>query len=431
MDFAAQLAQLNRKATQVAARRPADDRPAQRRRPNPEEQNHPAHPFSEMERRGYRLQLPTVQEEWKPKEDRSRPHICLLAITIADLPLEDIWKAWATDSKTNCVVSLVAHAKYPHQVQSEWLRQRLLRQDGEQERFKSHVPEWGSVQITRAMIDGLRDGLQIGTEGAADLSQRYRVHPLPLDDSDENASSSFMTSVDKFIFISESCLPVVTLDEAVSSMFFSSPRLISSDTTPIVDAGPSSSTTEPSTDSNAPTASTVDPWDVSWVNARNYNTSGTPSNMYERDQFRRIHNMIPENHRWKADQWLLLSRRHALAIHLLDAHLPEREQLYTTFSHVKASDEMYFPTALSLVGFLTEDDASSPVLKRPVTYTDWSEGMRNPVSFAAGEKFTTVAALARARGCLVARKFVVAAPRLSVETWSRSLALLPQGEKDE
>jgi Core-2/I-Branching enzyme len=155
--------------------------------------------------------------------------------------------------------------------------------------------------------------------------------------------------------------------------------------------------------------------------------------MYERDQFRRIHNMIPDRCRWKADQWLLLSRRHALAIHQVDAHLPERDRLWTAFSQVKASDEMYFPTALSLLGFLTEgDDASSPVLKRPVTYTDWSEGMRNPVSFAAtGAKFSTVAALARARGCLVARKFVVDAPRLSVDDWSRSLAIQLNEKRDE
>ena len=411
MDFAAQLALLDRKATQ-AARRPAnaDARPVQRRR-----YNHSESTTRELERRGYRIIQPE-KDDWQPKSDRSRPHICLLAITIQDMPWEDIWRAWAASSNTQCTVSLVAHAKFPHQVQSAWLQQRLLRKDSNDD-FLSFCPEWGSVQITRAMIECLRVALRIGTTDE-EWSRRYQISPQT---AAEAADAPPVSTVDKFLFISESCVPVVSLDEAVQAMFFH----------------PTPSLQSPTEEEEATVTSTIDAWDISWVNYRNCQMPGTPANMYERDQFRRIHPMIPELLRTKADQWLLLSRRHAEAVDRIDAHLPEQHLWRTAFVRVSASDELYFPTALALVGVLRADTstttttAAAVVQRRPVTYTDWSEGQRNPVSFGAAQ-WPALAAAARARGCLVARKLVpttATGDPLSVEAWSRHASPSPIQEQ--
>ena len=67
---------------------------------------------------------------------------------------------------------MVCHAKFPQRVESEWLRQRLLVHPPRLGRgnsfldpeFLSRVPSWGSVEITRAMIDLLKDGMKIGSD---------------------------------------------------------------------------------------------------------------------------------------------------------------------------------------------------------------------------------------------------------------------------
>jgi hypothetical protein len=124
------------------------------------------------------------------------------------------------------------------------------------------------------------------------------------------------------------------------------------------------------------------PNEVSWINARNRNTPGTPQNKYERDQFQDINRMVPQACRWKADQWTVLSRAHAAAVLNIDQHMRPADQLWNSFARINASDEMYFPTALAVLGILKEeDDSTAPqVAKRAVTYTDWTEGMRNPAT---------------------------------------------------
>jgi hypothetical protein len=454
--------------------------------------------LQEMERFGYRIHPPPI---WKPKVDRTRPHICLLAITIDDLPYEHIWKAWAKmDTASACYVSLVCHAKFPHRVQSEWLRQRLLVQPPRIGRgtqyddpvFHTHVPEWGSIHIARAMIDCLRDAARIGTVSSTNGTvgdsrnshhdtrfdpSRYVISPLHNTDRHDSSTqlettTTTIPTVDKFIFISESCLPVVTLDEAIQALLPLAPSTFDSDggVTAASDKVESVSKLHesPGTDRPKPMTVTIDPWDVSWVNARNRNTPGTPKNMYENDQFGRIHRMIPDMYRWKADQWLILSQRHALAILNMDGHLQRPcDQLWNAFAKINASDEMYFPTALGILGFLTDHDDhpqlqtdatnataaaattaeddnvvgkcttatatttnKESVRKCAVTYTDWSEGMRNPTSFSNGARdFQRVATLARQQTCVLARKFVLYGPTtpsemtglISVEEWSSIL----------
>jgi hypothetical protein len=297
-------------------------------------------------------------------------HVCLLLIIIDDLPFEDIWKAWAT-AATNpeVIVSVVIHAKFPDKAaqSSDWVKQRLLVEPPRLGRgreyappvYRSRRPEWGSIEITRAMLDLLHEGLFIGRNDDSVESDvrfstnRYRVTP-------SNDKQPQLPPVDKFVFCSETCIPVTTLQEASTALF---------------------------QDSN------------SWVNARN-----TPNNGYSRQlQFERVSNDIPTASIYKADQWMILTTSHAEAVLKMDRHLPT--SFYNCFLETRASDELYFPTALSLLGILPN---STQVTKKRVTYADWSESARNPASFHNGlVDLKQVAELARKEGCLFARKFTL------------------------
>jgi hypothetical protein len=240
------------------------------------------------------------------------------------------------------------------------------------------------------MVDLLAAAMEIGRNSNSDREKderftrrRYMI---------EESLPAEVPMVDKFIFISETCLPVTTLDECIQSLFAATAterRLVGQTR---------------NDDSNA-TVTRANPWEVSWVNARNRNTPGTPRNKYERDQFCDIHRMIPQSMRWKADQWIVLSRPHAAAVLDLDQHMRPHEQMWNLFKHVNASDEMYFPTALAVLQILAESESSrEQVCLQPVTYTDWSEGMRNPATFSAND-LRRIVKVARQGGCLLARKF--------------------------
>jgi len=420
---------------------------------------HERSPLDGLLRYGYRVG-PTALPYPKLEDTTTTSvrHIALLALTIDDLPFEHIWKEWIATANNNnntgedkVLVSLVCHAKYPDQVKSPWLQKRLLVKPPRKGRgdsfadpeFHSYAPEWGSIQLTRAMIDSLATAMKIGRqinerskameEDPRFTTKRFLVTDEATDDNDT------VPPVDTFIFISETCLPVRTLPECVKEIYGEStmPNEIPAaetktetdedaqgdDNPPVEQEVPSSVPTPPAdTDSTILAAPRM-----SWVKARNRNTPGTPRNKYERDQFTDINHIVPQQHRWKADQWILLTRPHAAAVLDIDQHLRPGDRLWTAFSRISASDEMYFPTALSLIGLLTEQanndtkessdtvpettlipsSLSSQIASRQVTYVDWSEGMRNPATYDKGLRdFGKVARLARKNGSLFARKFV-------------------------
>jgi hypothetical protein len=345
--------------------------------------------------------------------------VALLVICIEDLPYEHIWREWLDTfnaEQDEYYISVLCHAKFPNKVESEWLKQRLLVFPPKAGRGNSYLdpeyltrtPNWGSVDITRAMLDLLQTGLKIGNDPEKDkrFSSNRFVARRPANDD-----SKPIPQVDQFLYISETCLPVATAQEFLDTM----------DNT------------------------------VSWVNARHRKDPGTPKNAYENDQFGLINRRIPGQYRWKADQWVLLCRNHASQIIGLDRpQIPPKYHLWQSYREINASDEMYIPSSLALLGFLRftsqgedtqrlrvnlsgDESTTKPglpssssstatpsvpaapvdpatcfefVKKRPVTYTDWSEGARNPATFAKGlADFRKVARLARAKGCLVARKF--------------------------
>eukprot|EP00977_Amphora_coffeiformis_P008636 scaffold1953_cov176-Amphora_coffeaeformis.AAC.54 len=430
----------------------------------------PSNPLEQMRRFGYRIEPPPVAV--RPPQDlgqANRPfHIALLAICIDGLPYEHLWRAWAAQTGGhNTQVSLLVHAKYPRRVQSEFLKQRLLVHPPKLGRgnsyadpeYVSHQPNWGSVQITRAMLDLMRDALVIGTPADTEKDPRFSKQRYHIQ-NDSADTATTLPPVDKFIFISETCTPVATLAE-FEMVLFGSPDLYASN--------------NPTDDGTAPK---ITPWHQSWVHARNRNTPGTPKNKYERDQFGEIYRMVPGQYRWKADQWMALSRQHAAAVNAMDAHMRPGDQLWNSFTKISASDEMYFPTALGILQIIqdpkvvarikeqqqhaatgegnkerpsgweakegkpkdeaeagggaqeaakeesaekdekteekpevTVESLSPTVLFKSVTFTDWSEGMRNPKSFFRGSNdLRTISRLARAQGSLLARKFILCPP---------------------
>jgi hypothetical protein len=279
------------------------------------------------------------------------------------------------------------------------------------------------------MLDLLSTGLKIGNSSEQDprfSPDRFVIHPPSGDGK--------VPPVDQFLFISETCLPVATAQEFFDAM----------DNT------------------------------VSWVNARHRKDEGTPKNAYENDQFSLINRKIPGQYRWKADQWVLLCRRHASQIMGIDRpHIPHKFHLWHCYADINASDEMYFPTTLALLGFLrfttngedtqrlrgveVNDRGDKPselatpqntfefVEKRPVTYTDWTQGARNPATFAKGlADFQKVSRKARDKGCLVARKFApyIIVPgedkkdleitgHISADGWRKEIHLLQEEYRDK
>ncbi len=93
--------------------------------------------------------------------------------------------------------------------------------------------------------------------------------------------------------------------------------------------------------------------------------------------------------------------------------------LWTAFRNCRASDEMYFPTALSILGILQRGDngeevddlsrgescAGKEIRRRKITYCDWSMGAKNPAAYTSKD-WKDIADKARSEGCLFARKFV-------------------------
>ena len=409
------------------------------------------------------------EESNKSTEDnttmkKKQRHIALLFLTIDDLPHEHVWKEWLKSSAANylsggdrkdndvnscesnndnddddVMVSVLCHAKYPERIKSSWLRQRHLLQRTTQHvnddnkrasakadnyedikpKFHSRRPEWGSIEITRAMIDLLEEGMRIGADDSDGSYHRYLSTPtsssehkrdeVSNEDTKPSPTDVDMPPVDRFIFVSESCLPVATLKEVELALFGPRQAILTTDT-------------KDGQIKQHPSKNMEALYNKSWINARS-----TPNNGYARqlqwDAIRQTD--IPQNLIWKADQWLVLIREHAKAIVSMSDKYLEGQQLWSTMRKVRASDEMYFPTVLSVLGIVhrpvgvsevdentmyqrsKESCAGNSIRRRCITYCDWSMGAKNPASFTSLE-WKDVVAKARGAGCLFARKFVSA-----------------------
>jgi hypothetical protein len=416
---------------------------------------------------------------------------------------------------SSLLVSVICHAKFPERVRSPWLQRRLLvsnpsprnnrnnnnrnRNNNQHNRHnnnrnyshrggnrnddnaaRQHVryhtrrPEWGSIDITRAMIDLLEEGLKIGTARDRNNDEQYTTSRYISSNHESTSgnrstlSSSLNSSiassrskeerptVDRFIFVSESCLPVVTLKEFEMALFgpddsiqqipsrqhqhhrYRHSQKESKGSVESSDHGHHKNH-QHYTGENA---------DKSWVKAYN-----KPNNGYARQlQWDATKKAVPEKFIYKADQWIALTRHHAWPlISLIDEAVKSvqtnylrndqnnlKVALWHCFQDVKASDEIYFPTTMALLGILgagssndgeesqegiaravatKEAEADNSIEKeiafKRVTYCDWSENARNPASFVVNpqedaefKELNKKVILARDEGCLFARKFI-------------------------
>ena len=491
MDFSKQLANLQRSVSRASASKP-DEQPQSGAPTNPNNpsrryQPYPNHPSRRHD--GGRHQFSSDEEYYLPKLIHSIPkyhpvqhmkkekqrHVAFIFLTIDDLPLQHIWERFfATLShKSGLIISVIIHAKYPEKVTNLWTKQRLLIykpshrdliQSLEQSKANSYVnndalpppryfsrkPEWGSIDITRAMIDLLDEGLRIGThrddtphvlqtnpEFIQKFSSRRYISNSTMPNFLKDPKAAIPT-VDRFVFLSETCMPVCTMDELELSLF--GPAI-----------GPNNEIDRSSKSCPYHTSDA----EKSWIKAIN-----KPNNGYARQLQWDAVFAIPQDKIWKADQWITLTRRHTWPILSLvnDAvqSIQKESQSFRgdsgrnrnasrnkiqiapwqCFRKVKASDEMYFPTMMALLGIIHEDNAETNMAKedgnsneklnstsmdstatnevayRRVTYCDWSMNARNPETFTITnqDEFSDVkrvVRLAREEGCLFARKFVL------------------------
>lgn len=458
MDFSSQLANLQRSATAAAARedgqsrrersdsnghsyygRPGRDRGGGRRRHNNNNYYHhnkrhrpsPPGPFRNPKWNAIKHaidSLPPYRPELFNKEERSASqqfHLCLLAITIDKLHFEEIWKTWARnqqESFSNLTISLIGHAKDPSCTEiSPWFLSHLLVNPPRMGRgnqyapptYHSRRPQWGSIDITRAMLDLCHECLKIGNPAEREeaderfcVNRYVVVHPEAKDSS--TGKKVTLPPVDAVLFISETCVPIANL---TPDLLFEGKSII--------------------------------------------NYRDTPNNGFSRQlQFDKIHSLVSDKKR-KADQWMWLCRSHLLSI-MND--LPYN--FWECFQDCNASDELFFPTAMAVLGILPTCNSSNPsgdgerkddtgnevvsddapnsdaaktdpvsdegtnsndnfgkteqVLKQRITYADWSMSAKNPATFSTKNDLRTIMELAQTEGFLVARKFT---PDLKTEDW--------------
>lgn len=197
--------------------------------------------------------------------------VVLLFLIIDSLPFEDIWRCWVCKE-----VSVFIHAKYPDRVTSSWVKRHLIR---------SHLtPAWGSIEIVEAELLLLENALRT-------------------------------TNANMFCFVSESCIPVTTVERVL---------------------------------------------DVSYsIEKSILNLRTEPENGYaESVQFMPLESSgIPRNNIGKSDQWCVLTRHDAKAITYVS------KDLLPFFNKVKCSDEMFFATTLLML--------KRPITEASTTYTLW------------------------------------------------------------
>jgi hypothetical protein len=296
-------------------------------------------------------------------------HLAILVLIIDDLPHEAIWRLWLEQANeaSSKRVRFLFHAKFPDRVTSAWIRKHLV--------DFTFRPQWGSVEITKAMIGLVRQAI---TEDPT-------------------------RQIGKFAFASESCLPCRPLEEALESIFQD---------------------------------------DSSWMRAKCEANNGYA----QQAQWGVLEDKLPLGIICKADQWVLLNREHAQSIislpdmlheerikaeaeqeaefererqQAISAGLPipemnvfsimqqerygraidtkdsarEEKEYFGVYSKVGASDEMYIPCTLAILGHLQLAPIEEPtsvegknVSLRALTYVDWSESTKNPRTFLSLEE---------------------------------------------
>ena len=257
----------------------------------------------------------TKQKDAAPTSKPLFMAICLCIVD--DLPHADIWKHWIGNGEN---ASLYLHAKHPEKVAGEWTRSKLI--------GISHAPNWNDVRIVKAMLSLAQEALE-----------------------DERVTHMY--------FGTESCLPIVSLQEALSR---------------IQDG-------------------------VSYL--KHYNKSQA-SRFEERTCWSPVEQYVPSEAIYKAlPGWGVLCRAHVKAVLEM---LPSLE-FWKAFESCWAPEEVYFATALSLLGLLNTGTGS-----KSLVYVEWNDRARNEEDRAHPRDFSNafdqglVDYIREKQGCIFVRK---------------------------
>jgi len=172
--------------------------------------------------------------------------------------------------------------------------------------------------------------------------------------------------MEKYVFLSESCLPASQPKNLLSALFSS---------------------------------------DKSWLRLQS-----TPNNGYANEgQWMKMSKEIPPTKIRQADQWIALSAREAKAcvwasqefenqqLSTYKTKTKTKTPLWRLFKQCSASDELYFPTLLAILNL------ESHVEVREVTFVDWEGFTKNPRVFESKDVGEAVRK-AKEKGCVFMRK---------------------------
>ena len=382
--------------------------------------------------------------------------LTLMFIIIDEMDHELLWRSWLASASAACRsrIRILIHAKYPHRVISPWIRTRLCRN------FQLK-PSWGSIELTEVMVrllkesidreDDIRDEQQMllnGSTTAVDINTEKNVVETEKREEGthktENNGNNSKARGSHYAFLSESCIPIISLESFLSQLGLS-----------ITTTSNAKSTTD---SQETRSLQQCEGLASSWLKYSQQATNGYASQY----QFGKLVNVIPSGKAMKADQWILLERRHVMRVFAFiqkfqgklnqarkkidesnaghevtsgkqgenndkdlfqgkeeeeeeeeEVVVPALEQIkedgiklsLAWFKQVRASDEMYFPTLLAMLGHiptqaptpttsnmtLTNDnedgkiDISLPVRCRAMTHCDWSQLGKSPESYYAAD----------------------------------------------
>lgn len=253
----------------------------------------------------------------------------ILLIIIDELPHEAIWRVWL-----ECGYHSYELLKKGIPSVKFWIHAKFperVRSSWVRKRLVKdfHLkPSWGSVELTEVMI-------------------RMLIEATATDDH----------TISKYCFASESCVPILPLIETL--------KLLQ------IDDEENDDFCNCNQDS--------------WLSY-----TAEPTNGYAKQgQFDALKDCFPKESILKSDQWIMISRFHATQVisiweALLRVPLTDFLEL---FHKVHASDEMFFPSCLCLLGCMrprpqTEQSTTShnnpKVLKRRLTHCRWVNGEKGP-----------------------------------------------------
>lgn len=87
-----------------------------------------------------------------PSSTSPRETIVICLVIVDKLHHEEIWRHWMEKGSIRRVKTrLLIHAKHPEKVVSEWVKAHTIKE--------SFTPEWNSIEVVRALLALLEEGL--------------------------------------------------------------------------------------------------------------------------------------------------------------------------------------------------------------------------------------------------------------------------------